>query len=105
MIKAILLAIVLGAVYFLWKAVTEQKGQIEAQEAAKAEAETATERAAETAQCPVCQNYVAVTAEGGCGREDCPIPALAEAMAEQAGAEAEGSAETPPGPAGKHPLA
>lgn len=86
MIKAVLLAIVLGAVYFLWKAVTEQKGQVEAQEAAKAEAEAQAEaaaEAAETAQCPVCQSYVAVTAEGGCGREDCPIPALAEALAEQ----------------------
>ncbi len=93
MIKAILLAIVLGAVYFLWKAVTEQKGQVEAQEAAKAEAEAAAEAAAETAQCPVCQAYVPVTAEGGCGREDCPIPALAEALAEQGDAP-----ETPPSP-------
>ncbi len=96
MIKAVLLAIVLGAVYFLWKAVTEQKGQVEAQEAAKAEAEAQAEaaaEAAETAQCPLCQAYVPVTAEGGCGRDDCPIPALAEALAEQAGAP-----ETPPAP-------
>lgn len=82
MVKAILLIVVLGAVYFLWKAITEQKAAIEAKEAdatVPAEAE-----AKETAECPVCKAYVPITAEGGCGREECPIPALAEAMAEEA---------------------
>jgi hypothetical protein len=90
MVKAILLIVVLGAVYFLWKAITEQKAAIEAKEAdATVPPET---EAKETAECPLCKAYVPVTAEGGCGREECPIPALAEAMAD----EAEGKDSTPP---------
>jgi hypothetical protein len=92
MVKAILLIVVLGAVYFLWKAITEQKAAIEAKESdatVPPEAE-----AKETAECPVCKAYVSITAEGGCGREECPIPALAEAMAEEA------EAEEPKRPAG-----
>lgn len=81
MVKAILLIVVLGAVYFLWKAITEQKAAIEAKEA-DATVPAAAE-AKETAECPVCRAYVPITAEGGCGREECPIPALAEAMAEE----------------------
>jgi hypothetical protein len=92
MIKALLLAIVLGAVWFLWKAITEQKAAVEAKEAEADPATPALQEAAETAECPVCRAYVPITAEGGCGREDCPIPDLAEAMAE----ESEPAPEAPP---------
>lgn len=33
--------------------------------------------AAEMIECPLCQAYVPETAHDGCGRPDCPIPALA----------------------------
>lgn len=82
MIKAILLAVVLGAVWFLWKAITEQKAAAEAKEPDPTV--PAPGEAAETAECPQCHAYVPVTAENGCGREDCPIPELAAAMAEEA---------------------
>lgn len=85
MLRMLLLVVVLAAVWFLWKAITDQKAAKEAEEALPGEADPATPRpdeAAETAECPVCRAYVPITAEGGCGREDCPIPELAAAMQE-----------------------
>ena len=52
-------------------AASEQASALE-REAAAAEAE-------EMIECPVCQAYVPETAHDGCGRPDCPIPALAAA--------------------------
>jgi hypothetical protein len=90
MLKALLLVLVLGAVWYLWKTISEQKAGIEAREAAEADPTTPTpEEVAETAECPVCRAYVSINAEGGCGREECPIPDLAAAMAEATEAEAE----------------
>jgi len=83
MIKAVLLIVVLGAVWYLWKTISEQKATIEAKEAAEADPTApSAEEISETAECPVCRAYVSISAEGGCGREDCPIPELAAAMAE-----------------------
>lgn len=108
MLRMLLLVVVLAAVWFLWKAITDQKAAKEAEEALPGEADPATPRAgeaAETAECPVCRAYVPITAEGGCGREDCPIPELAAAMAEPEeppGTEPPAGAppETPPPPRG-----
>lgn len=84
MMKALLLIVVLGAVWYLWKTITEQKAGAEAKDAAEPDPTAPTpEQAAETAECPVCRAYVPVNAEGGCGREDCPIPELAAALAEE----------------------
>ncbi|WP_144186511.1 hypothetical protein [Elioraea rosea] len=52
-------------------AASEQASALE-REASAADAE-------EMIECPVCQAYVPETAHDGCGRPDCPIPALAEA--------------------------
>ncbi|MCC7283782.1 MAG: hypothetical protein IT556_15455 [Acetobacteraceae bacterium] len=99
MIRAVLLAVVLGAVWFLWKTISEQKASAEAEEKAAADPATPTrEEIAETAECPVCRAYVPVSAEAGCGREDCPIPELAAAMAEAGNAEV-GDAEAEGGEA------
>jgi hypothetical protein len=101
MMKALLLIVVLGAVWYLWKTISEQKAGIEAKEAAEADPTTPTaDEVAETAECPVCKAYVSVKAEGGCGREECPIPALAEAMAEDM---ADGSSQPDQKPADPKP--
>jgi hypothetical protein len=39
--------------------------------------EPALAEAAEMIECPLCQAYVPETAHDGCGRPDCPIPAIA----------------------------
>lgn len=87
MLRAVLLAVVLGAVWFLWRAIAGQR-------AASAPAPLdptlpSPAEAAATAECPVCRAYVPISAEDGCGREDCPIPDLAAAMAAEAAASGE----------------
>lgn len=52
-------------------------------------AEPAVVEAGEVAACPLCGVLIAVSAEDGCGRPDCPIPALAEAFNEQLRMEAD----------------
>jgi zona occludens toxin (predicted ATPase) len=85
MIRMLLLVFVLGAVWYLWKLITEQKAAAEAKDAAEADPATpAAEEAANTAECPLCKAYVSINAEGGCGREECPIPELAAVAAEEA---------------------
>ena len=97
MMEAGLLIVVLGAVWYLWKTISEQKATIEAKEAAEADPTTpSAEEISQTAECPACPAYVQISAEGGCGREDCPIPELAAAMAEEQADEAE--AKPPPRP-------
>jgi hypothetical protein len=101
MMKALLLVVVLGAVWYLWKTISEQKATIEAKEASEPDPTTPSpEEVAETAECPVCRAYVPISAEGGCGREDCPIPELAAAMAED-GTEASEPPEPPEKPPAK----
>ncbi len=96
MIRLILLAVVLGAVWMLWQALSAQKSA-----GAKAAADDPTlprpEEAAETAECPRCHAYVPIAAEDGCGREDCPIPDLAAAFAAEERATKGGEAEEKPG--------
>jgi hypothetical protein len=96
MMKALLLVIVLGAVWYLWKTISEQKAGFESKEAAEADPTTPKpEEVAETAECPVCRAYVSMNAEGGCGREECPIPELAAAMAEEAAGDADAPGPKP----------
>jgi zona occludens toxin (predicted ATPase) len=80
MMRMLLLVMILGAVWYLWKLISEQKAAAAAETEADADPATPKpEEAAATAECPVCKAYVAIDAEGGCGREDCPIPELAAA--------------------------
>jgi uncharacterized iron-regulated membrane protein len=64
------------------EAATEAGAEQPASEQAASEQAAALEEAAiaeaqEMIECPVCQAYVPETAHDGCGRPDCPIPALA----------------------------
>ncbi len=106
MIRILLLGLVLAGVWYLYKMVTQQNAAgappappaddqkpVEPPQAeepapepaaeAPSEQASALEREAADAQemmeCPVCQAYVPETAHDGCGRPDCPIPALAAA--------------------------
>jgi uncharacterized iron-regulated membrane protein len=99
-IRILLLGLVLAGVWYLYRMVTQQNATAAppvppANDAAPAEAaaEAATEQPAseqaaaleqaaiaeaqEMIECPVCQAYVPETAHDGCGRPDCPVPALA----------------------------
>lgn len=97
MIRLLLLGLVLAGVWYLYRMVTEQTGAKpslgrpsgEAREASAApetSAEVAAEQsdqAEEMQECPVCRAYLPVSATDGCGRPDCPIPALAAARASE----------------------
>jgi hypothetical protein len=103
-IRILLLGLVLAGVWYLYRMVTQQNATAAPpvqpatdaapiETPAEAAAEAATEQAAseqaaaleeaaiaeaqEMIECPVCQAYVPETAHDGCGRPDCPIPALA----------------------------
>lgn len=97
-IRLLLLGLVLAGVWYLYRMVTRQGsaaptlGQSAGTAAAvegegeKAEAEPArVEEAEEMQECPVCRAYLPATATDGCGRPDCPIPALAAARADRTG--------------------
>jgi hypothetical protein len=105
----LLLGLVLAGVYYLYRMVTQQnaaggaapaandatpvpppEAQPEAQAEAAADAAAASEQAGaleeaavaeaqEMLECPLCHAYVPEGAHDGCGRPDCPIPALATA--------------------------
>lgn len=98
MIRLLLLGLVLAGVWYLYRMVTKQGpaapslGQSAESTAAveeegrKAETEPApAEEAEEMQECPVCRAYLPVSATDGCGRPDCPIPALAAARASEPG--------------------
>jgi zona occludens toxin (predicted ATPase) len=95
MMRMLLLVFVLGAVWYLWKLVTEQKAAADAKDAEADPATPAADEAANTAECPLCKAYVSINAEGGCGREECPIPELAAVAAE---AHAQAKADEAPKP-------
>lgn len=103
MIRILLLGLVLAGVWYLYRMVTQQNAaaaptvepandataappppaeeQAAAEPPPSAQAEALEEAAGSEAQemieCPACQAYVPETAHDGCGRPDCPIPALA----------------------------
>ncbi len=93
MIRILLLGLVLAGVWYLYRMVTRQTGaepslssRAEAAREAGGGAESTAESAAEQAdeqeemqECPVCRAYLPASATDGCGRPDCPIPALAAA--------------------------
>jgi uncharacterized iron-regulated membrane protein len=86
-IRLVLLGLVLAGVWYLYRMVTRQGASTAAvpppepaNDAAPAEAEAEAE---EMAECPVCRAYLPVSAHEGCGRPDCPIPAVAAAAAEE----------------------
>lgn len=105
MIRILLLGLVLAGVWYLYRMVTRQgagTAAVPPPEPANdaAPAETAEAEAEEMTECPVCRAYLPVNAHEGCGRPDCPIPAVAAAQEE--GAEeppGEPPAEEPPKPA------
>jgi hypothetical protein len=100
-IRILLLGLVLAGVWYLYRMVTQQNAaasppvepandaapvappQEEAapeppvSEQASALEEAAVSEAQEMIECPLCQAYVPENAHDGCGRPDCPIPALA----------------------------
>ncbi|TQF77835.1 hypothetical protein FK498_10975 [Elioraea sp. Yellowstone] len=87
MIRLVLLGLVLAGVWYLYRMVTQQGTSTAAvpppepaNDAAPPEAEAEAE---EMAECPVCRAYLPVSAHEGCGRPDCPIPAVAAAVAEE----------------------
>jgi len=93
-VRLLLLGLVLAGVWYLYRMVTRH-GQTspaaadlppgEGAEAARAANEAAAEPAEEELQeCPVCRAYLPQSASDGCGRPDCPVPALAAARAEGA---------------------
>lgn len=111
MIRILLLGLVLAGVWYLYRMVTQQKpsgatpvapandaaqvpppagGDDASQEpppsgpAAAAE-EPAAAETQEMLECPLCHAYVPEAARDGCGRPDCPIPALAAARGEAGG--------------------
>jgi hypothetical protein len=99
-IRFLLLGLVLAGVWYLYRMVTQQgAGTAAPAEAAndagpeQAAAAQAEEEAEDLAECPICRAYLPVTAHEGCGRPDCPIPAVASAQEE--GGE-EKPAEEPP---------
>lgn len=107
MIRILLLGLVLAGVWYLYRMVTQQNAAaapavepandaaapgVTGEEAAPAEEaapepppseqadaleEAAVSEAQEMIECPLCQAYVPETAHEGCGRPDCPVPALA----------------------------
>ncbi len=93
MIRILLLGLVLAGVWYLYRMVTKQTGagpsagdRFQAAQEANSGPETTAEVAAEEAnqgedmqECPVCRAYLPASATEGCGRPDCPIPALAAA--------------------------
>lgn len=100
MIRFLLLGLVLAGVWYLYRMVTQQGAGAAAPPPEAANdaapdqaAEVQAEEAEELAECPICRAYVPVTAHEGCGRPDCPIPAVASAQEE--GGE-EPPAEGPP---------
>ncbi|MCS6853793.1 MAG: hypothetical protein NZ523_03405 [Elioraea sp.] len=95
MIRLLLLGLVLAGVWYLYRMVTKQTpaapssgeagGAAASVEGEGQKAETASERAEEAEEmqeCPVCRAYLPWNATDGCGRPDCPIPALAAARSE-----------------------
>jgi hypothetical protein len=101
-IRILLLGLVLAGVWYLYRMVTQQgasgatpvapandaagvpppaEGEPEAaaSEQAAALEEVAAAEAQEMIECPLCHAYVPKGAHDGCGRPDCPIPALAAA--------------------------
>ncbi len=94
MIRLLLLGLVLAGVWYLYRVVTQQGSASTAGELPQAQApdppgETgepspASSDAEEMIECPVCRAYLQASAVEGCGRPDCPIPALAAARAEEA---------------------
>jgi uncharacterized iron-regulated membrane protein len=90
-IRLVLLGLVLAGVWYLYRMVTQQgPGATAAPPPAPppandaGPAETAEAPAEEMAECPICRAYLPVSAHEGCGRPDCPIPAVAAAQAEEA---------------------
>ncbi|WP_114374444.1 hypothetical protein [Elioraea thermophila] len=94
MIRLLLLGLVLAGVWYLYRMVTKQgpaaptlgqsAGTAAAVEGEKAEAASEPgEEAEEMQECPVCRAYLPSSATDGCGRPDCPIPALAAARASE----------------------
>ncbi|WP_439579374.1 hypothetical protein [Elioraea sp.] len=103
MIRLVLLGLVLAGVWYLYRMVTQQGAAAAAPTAsppandagpAEAAAESAEDQAEELAECPICRAYLPVSAHEGCGRPDCPIPAVAAAQEE--GAEEPPPAAEPP---------
>jgi hypothetical protein len=110
-IRILLLGLVLAGVWYLYRMVTQQNaaatptvepandaaapvapGEEAApreeaapepppSEQAAALEEAAVSEAQEMIECPLCQAYVPETANDGCGRPECPIPALADERA------------------------
>ncbi|MFN6999845.1 hypothetical protein [Elioraea tepidiphila] len=107
MIRLVLLGLVLAGVWYLYRMVTQQGAASTpppaqpANDAGPAEAAPPPEaEAEEMTECPVCRAYLPVGAHEGCGRPDCPIPAVAAAQEEGAGPPPEAPrAEEPPKPA------
>jgi uncharacterized iron-regulated membrane protein len=109
-IRFLLLGLVLAGVWYLYRMVTQQGASTAtvpppepANDAAAAETEEA--EAEDLTECPVCRAYLPASAHEGCGRPDCPIPAVAAAAAEEGEPPAEDAppAEPPPGEAPKQP--
>jgi len=104
-IRILLLGLVLAGVWYLYRMVTQQgasgatpiapaddaaavppPAEGEAPQAAAAGQDASLEEAAaeprDMIECPLCHAYVPEAARDGCGRPDCPIPALAAARGE-----------------------
>jgi hypothetical protein len=105
-IRLVLLGLVLAGVWYLYRMVTQQGAATTpppaqpANDAGPAEAAAPEAETEEMTECPICRAYLPVSAHEGCGRPDCPIPAVA--AAQQEGAESppeEPRAEEPPKPA------
>jgi hypothetical protein len=92
-IRLVLLGLVLAGVWYLYRMVTQQGAATTppapppANDPGPAEAAPEAEPE-EMAECPICRAYLPVSAHEGCGRPDCPIPAVAAAEREQAAEEA-----------------
>ncbi len=91
MIRLVLLGLVLAGVWYLYRMVTQQgpgatpsPSPPPANDAGPAEATPSEEQAEEMTECPICRAYLPVSAHEGCGRPDCPIPAVAAAQEEEA---------------------
>jgi uncharacterized iron-regulated membrane protein len=105
-IRLVLLGLVLAGVWYLYRMVTQQSAATTPPPAQPANdtdpAEAAAPEAAteEMTECPICRAYLPVSAQEGCGRPDCPIPAVAaaQAEAEDEAPPAEPPAEAPPKP-------
>lgn len=101
MIRLVLLGLVLAGVWYLYRMVTQQgpgaaapaSSPPPANDPGPAEA-APEEQAEDMIECPICRAYLPVGAHEGCGRPDCPIPAMAAAEREQAAEEP--PAEPPP---------